>query len=174
MRHQGQLARLRDCRAIAQYCEVLLLDGIQDFQATAAEEVEIDGELAVDSTHQRKTLPKPVTGALDFEFHHGAESGSVLVLSNFGFVDMEPAQVLQREIYATLGIVHADVLPEIGELQRGAGVVGKALALSIPVSAKVQNQMADGIGRVVAVGEHVIEGLESGDGLILAEGDQQV
>ena len=88
--------------------------------------------------------------------------------------DVEAAKVFEREIDAALGVVDADVLPEVGELQGRAGEVGKLLALGVAISAEVEHEMADGIGGVAAVGQHVIEGFEAGDGLILAEGDEQV
>ena len=34
--------------------------------------------------------------------------------------------------------------------------------------------MSHGIRRIAAVGEHVVEGFETGNGLVLAEGDQQI
>ena len=74
------------------------------------------------------------------------------------FADLEPAQVFERQIDAALGVVGGDVLPEVGELQGGAGEVGELLALGVAISAEVENEMADGIRRVFAVGQQVVEG----------------
>ena len=54
-----------------------------------------------------------------------------------------------------------NVLPEIGELQRRAGGVGKPLALGIAVAAQVQHQPAHGIRRIAAVAEQIVPGLHS-------------
>ena len=59
-------------------------------------------------------------------------------------------------------------------MQGGAGEVGKLLALGVAVSAEVEHEMADGIRGVAAIGQDVVESFEAGDGLILAEGDEQV
>ena len=83
-------------------------------------------------------------------------------------------QVFERQINSALGVVHADVLPEVGQLQRGAGVVGKLLALGIVIAAQVEDEMPYGIRRVAAVGEHIVEGFETSDGLVLTEGNQQI
>src|SRR5205085_6319137 len=71
-------------------------------------------------------------------------------------------------------IVGADVLPEIRELQRGAGEIGKLLALRITISAEIEHEMADRIGGVAAVSEQVVEGFVARDGLVLAEGGEQI
>ena len=78
------------------------------------------------------------------------------------------------KIDAAFGVVDGDVLPEVCQLQRGAGVVGKLLALGIAITAEVEHEMADGIGGVTTVGKHVGEGLEASDGLILAEGAEEI
>ena len=96
------------------------------------------------------------------------------LLGDVVFADFEAAQVFEREIDAALGVIDADVLPEIRQLQRGAGEVGELLALGIAISAEIEHEMADGIRGVVAIGQDVVEGFEARDGLILAEGDEQV
>ena len=45
-----------------------------------------------------------------------------------------PLQHIERKIDAILQQIHRHILPEIGELQRGAGGVGKALALGVASS----------------------------------------
>ena len=59
---------------------ILPFDRVQNFLAAAAEEIEIDGEFAINFFDQRQALAKPIAGALDFELHHGAEGRSVLVI----------------------------------------------------------------------------------------------
>ena len=117
---------------------------------------------------------EPVTGTVDFELHHGAKGRRVLVARDFIFADLKTAQVFERKIDASLGIVGGDVLPEICELQGGAGEIGKALAVGVAVSAKIKDEVTDGIRGIVAVGEDVVECFEASDGLVLTESDQQV
>ena len=69
-----------------------------------------------------------------------------------------------------LGEVHAHILPEVGELQRGAGGVGKPeLRSSVRFAAGIEHQPANGIGRVAAVRQHIVHGGVAGDGLVLAK-----
>ena len=171
---ESEFARLRNGGTIAENGEVLLLDRVENFLAAAAEEIEIDGQFAIDFGNQRKALAEPVAGALNFKLHHRAESGSVLAVRDLVFADIEAAKVFERKIDAALGVVGGYVLPEVGELQRRAGEVGKLLALGIAISAEVEDEMADGIRGILAIGQQVVESFEARDGLILAEGDEQV
>ena len=174
MRDQSQFARLRNRGTIAQDGIILLLNRVQNFQTAAAEKIEIDRQFAINLPDQRQALTEPIAGALDFELHHRAEGGSVLVVRNVVFGDFEAAKVFERKIDASLGVIDGDVLPEVCELQCGAGEVGKLLAFGIAISAEVEHEMADGIRGVVAIAEHVVECLETCDGLILAERDEQI
>ncbi len=82
------------------------------------------------------------------------------------------AEILQREINAALLEIGAYVLPEVGQLQGGAGEVGKLLAFRIAVAAEIQDQVSHGIGGIAAVAEEIVERVVAGDGLVLAESAQ--
>ena len=84
------------------------------------------------------------------------------------------SHVVLRQIDAVLGEVHAHILPEVGQLQRRAGRIGEAEVFLAHFAAGVEHQSADGIGRVAAVGQHVLHGSKARDGLVLAKGDQQI
>ena len=71
------------------------------------------------------------------------------------------AQVFERKIDSSLGIVVAHVLPEIGQLQRGTGEIRKGLPIGIAISAEIENQMAHRIRRVAAVAQQVFEAFRS-------------
>src|ERR1700692_4201038 len=153
---------------------MLALDGVQDFLAAAAEEFEIDRQLFIYFADKRQAAVKPFAGALDLKPHHFAKRGSVTVLGQIFFRHGIFPQVFKRQIDSALGEVDANVLPEVCELQRGAGVVGKLLPLGIAIAAEIEYEMSDRIRRIAAVGEHVIESFKTGDGLILAKSDQEV
>ena len=119
-------------------------------------------------------MVKPFACALDFKFHHLAKSRSVAALCQIFFGDRIAAQVLERQIDSAFAVVDCDVLPEIRQLQSGAGVIGKLLALGIVISAEVEDEMAYGIRRIAAVGEYMVEGFEAGDGLVQAEGGEKI
>ena len=102
------------------------------------------------------------------------KAGVLQLLRQIFLGDRVLAQVFQRQIDSAFGVVDGYVLPEVRQLQCGAGVIGKLLALGIVIAAKVEHEMADGIRGVAAVGEDVVEGFETGDGLVLAEGDEEI
>ena len=153
---------------------MLALDGVENFLPAAAEEFEIDGEGFVYFFNERQAAEKPFVGALDFELHHLAEGVGIEILSQIFFRHCELPQVFERKINSAFGIVDGDVLPEIGELQSGAGVIGELLAFGVVIAAEIEDEMADRIGRVTAVGENIVKGFETGDGLVLAEGDEEI
>ncbi len=84
------------------------------------------------------------------------------------------ARLFQRQIDSSLCVIHRDVLPEVRQLQRGAGVVGKLLPLGIAIAAQVQHQMSHGIRGVLAVAQHVLECGIARDGLVLAKCREQL
>ena len=57
--------------------------------------------------------------------HHGAELGGEDTASDLALVDAEVVQVLGGEVAAAALGVFDDVLPEVGELERGADLVGE-------------------------------------------------
>ena len=103
-----------------------------------------------------------------------AKVAGVEVLGQVSFGHSELTQVFERQIDSTFGVVDGNVLPEVRELQGGAGAIGKLLALGVVITTEVENEMAYGIGGIVAVGEHIVEGVETGDGLVPAKGEEEV
>ena len=159
---------------MAQNGKVLALDGVENFLATPAEEFEIDGQV-------RDPLSRSAEGRA------GTSHGPALLRTSScrkrtGYCDSAPdllgdrvlAQVFERQIDSAFGVVDGYVLPEVRQLQCGAGVIGKLLALGIAITAKVEHKMSDRIRGVTAVGQDVVESFEAGDSLILAEGDEEV
>src|ERR1019366_4022851 len=67
-------------------------------------------------------------------------------------------QRFERNVDATLFKITPHILPEICKLERGAGGVGKLLALGIAITAKIKNKASHGIRRIPAVAEHAAPG----------------
>jgi hypothetical protein len=70
--------------------------------------------------------------------------------------------------------IAADVLPEIRQLQRGAGVVGEALALLVAIPADIEDETPDGIGAAAAIIGELLERIVARDALVLLEGVDQI
>src|SRR5260370_9051396 len=173
-RQERQFAPLGNGRTLSQDSKILPLDRVQNFLAAAAKQFEVDGEFSVDFFYQRQTAMKPLTGALNLNPHHLAEGLSVAVRSDVFLAHPEPAKALDRQINAAFGVVDAHVLPEICQLQRAAGEIGKLLAFGVIVAAEVEHKMAYWVGRITAVSQEIIEAFVARDGLVLTEGTQQV
>ena len=67
------------------------------------------------------------------------------------------ARSFQREIDSPFGVIDGHVLPEVRQLQGGAGEIGELLPFGIAIAAQVQHQMSDRIGRVLAITRHIGE-----------------
>ena len=144
-----------------------MFDGVEDLETAAAEEIEIDGEVAIDHADERKSLVEEVAGVFDFVFEEGAKLGGGDSLLDCGIGYAEALHVVLRKVDAVLGPVDADVLPEVGELKRGTRRIRQAEALFVCVAAGVEDEAADGVGGVAAVAEHVLHGCVARDELVL-------
>src|ERR1700740_3392671 len=86
-----------------------------------------------------------------------------------------PREAVERNVNtAALIEVARNVLPEIRELERRASEIGKPLAFGIPIAAKVENEAPHRIGGVEAITKNGLPRMVAVDGLVLAEGDEQI
>ena len=161
---------------LAENVVVLAFDGGEDLKAATREQSDIEGEVLGDFVFKWEvragTNRERVRTSKNFMRARNAGVARRCAMSCFG--DAEATEVFKRKIDSFLAVVEGYVLPEIGELERGAGVVGKLLALGIAVSAKVEDEVSDGIGGVATVGEEVVERFVSSDGLVLTERREEV
>src|SRR6266496_4686670 len=171
---QRELAGLGNGRAFAEHGVILTFDGVEDFLAASAEELDINGNFAADFADQRQSSVEPFSGALDFEAHHLTELWRVAFGGEVTLRDLKAGQVFEWKVDSSLLVIDADILPEIRQLQGGAGEVGELLAFGVAVPAEIKHEMSDWIGGIVAVTEQVVEGLITGSGLVLAECGQQI
>ncbi len=81
---------------------------------------------------------------------------------------------VERDVDAAFFEIARDVLPEIRELERGAGAVGEMLAFGVAIAAEIENEAADGIRGIDAVVDDGVPIFIALYELILAEGFEQV
>ena len=113
-------------------------------------------------------------GPIDFAGQQLAELRIELAAGEHRFVVAGAAAAFLRQINAATLVIAGHVLPEVGQLQRGADLIGQLAAALVVAAAQIQHQAADGIGRVAAVAEQIVECFVASCGLILAESDQQI
>src|SRR5258708_19145417 len=169
-----EFARLGNDWPLPQDIESLVLNGVQDFLSTAAEEFKVHRQLAVHVLDQRQSAIKPLACALDLELHELKELRRRAALRDVFFGHAEVAQIFKRKIDASFAVVNGNVLPEIGELQRGAGAVRKLLAFGVTVAAEVEQKMSNRIGGITAIAQNVGESVKARDGLVLTKSNQQI
>src|SRR5689334_14705274 len=92
-----------------------------------------------------------------------------VALDNIVFGEALGRRGVEWNVDAAFVEVARNVLPKIRKLQRGAGGVGKTLALLVAVAAKIQNEAADRIRRINTVAEDAIPVGVALSGLILAK-----
>ena len=81
---------------------------LQDFLAAAAEEIEIDGEFAIDFADERQALAEPIVGRARLRTSSWSQKAGVFwLLRDVVFADVEAAQVFERQIDAAFGVVDA-------------------------------------------------------------------
>src|SRR5258708_2162481 len=169
-----EFTRLGNDWPLPQDIESLVLDGVQNFLSAAAEEFKVDRQLAIHFLDQRQSAIEPFARTLDLEPHELKELRRCATLCDIVSRHTETAQIFQRQIDASFAEVHGNILPEIGELQCGAGVIRELLALGVTVSAEVEHKMSNRIRGITAVSQNVVKCFKARDCLVLAEGDQQI
>ena len=128
-RDQPELGPPGQGRTCAQHVEAPCLDPIEDGQAPPRKEVDIDSERPRNSRDQRSALLKKSAGPIDLELHQARECRRESQLSQFRLGIAKSHSIFTRQVDAANFQVAGDVLPEVGQLQRGAGRVGKPSVL---------------------------------------------
>ena len=108
-------------------------------------------------------------GSLDLEPHQLGEGRREPERPQIGLGIAESLSILARQVDPADGQVAGHVLPEVGQLQRGAGGVGQAGVLVGVRTGHMEHQMAHRVGRSRAIVHELSIGLVFGDRLILHE-----
>ncbi len=95
-------------------------------------------------------------------------------MDDVDFGDAVTRSNVEWYVDTTLIEVAPNVLPEIGELERRAGGIGKALTFRIAIAAEIQQQMTDGIRGVDAIVQNRGPIGVALDGLVLAKRFEEI
>lgn len=149
-------------------------DGVENGYAAAGEHIEVDAQAALDHFGERGALDKEIARANDQIFHQADVTRVETAFDDIGFHEAVGCGDIERNIDAAFFEVAIDVLPKIGELESGAGGVRQRLALFVAIAAKIEDEAADGIRGKNAVADHGVPSRITLDGLVLAEGAQEI
>src|SRR5579875_2864040 len=114
---------------------------MENLQTAAAEKVQIQGQFVVHHLNQRKSSFKHLPRILHFIAHQFAELRSKIAVGDHNLFHTEAFHVSLRQVDAAFSVVHGHILPKIGKLERGTGVVGETETFCVAISADVKNEM---------------------------------
>ena len=170
---QAELGPLAQAGTPRQDVVPLGRDPVEDRQAPAREEVDVNRQGAGHPRDQRPARVEQRAGTLDLECEQGGECRCEPQRPQIIRADIEPLAVLARQVDPADREVAGHVLPEVRQLQPGARQVGEPGVVVVVRPRQVEHQMPDRIGRAGAVVEQLRIGRVLGHRLILLEGRDQ-
>ena len=149
-------------------------NGVENRNAAAAEHFEIEAELAIDTAGKWKTFIEEDARFCDQMLHQRDVVVAEPARNNVVFAYTVLRGDIQRNIDAAFFKVARNVLPKVGELQRGASCIGQFLALFIAIPTEIEHQAANGIRRIDTVVENGLPGGIALDDLIVPKCLQEI
>lgn len=122
---------------------------------------------------QRETFVKELPGETDGFPHRLLKGGSMTEGENIGLPDVVAGQQILRQVDAALLNIDTNVLPEVGELQTGAGVVTEKEESIVAITAEFKHEAAHGVGGVDAIIEDLRPIAVAGSRLVVLKGFDQ-
>src|SRR5207249_3967497 len=137
------------------------LDAGEDGEAAAGEDADLVPEPPPDHVGERQAALEQRAGTGDLEREQVAEARVHAARGERLVAPGAAREILLRQVDAAAVEVARHVLPEVGQLERRADVVGAALARGVAMAEEREHEPPDGIGRAAAVAEQVGEGGEA-------------
>ncbi len=111
------------------------LNGVEDCQASLAEHFEIHAQKRFDGFRQRHTGLEDRSSASNQRFHQRDKARIEALVDDLCFIQSVSGENVERNVDASFFEIARNVLPEIGELQRGASLVRQLLTGFIAIVA---------------------------------------
>src|SRR5690348_1580180 len=150
------------------------LDSVEDSDASAGEEIDVDAKFRSDARSERRAGGEKSARARNQIFHQGDVARIEIARDNFVLGQAVGGDEFERDVDAALLEVAADVLPEVRELQRGASGVGERLTLGVAVAEEIEHEAADRIRGVAAISDDIVPGFVAMNGLVLTKSAKQI
>jgi hypothetical protein len=122
---------------------------------------------------ERQAAREELSGTLDLEADKIAHTCARFTFLQRATTDRESLHVLQRHVATAPPQIDAEILPEVGELERRADRVGERPALLVVISEQRQDQTPDRVRRVAAIFEQIGESGERLEGRVVAKRAEQ-
>src|SRR5579864_465068 len=171
---QASLFQFADSGALVKRVVANSFDGIENGEAAPAEHFQINAEALIHHFCERQTFCKQGTRASDQMLHQANVAVIKAAFDDIVFGEAMRCGSIKRNVDAAFVQVARNILPEIGKLQGSAGSVGKPLARFIAIAAEIEDQAADGISRIDAVGENRVPIRTTLRSLVLAKCLEQI
>src|SRR5271166_6718635 len=148
---QQYLASLGDYGPRLQHVVVLALDGAENGEPAATEQLDVARQPTVHHFRQRQPLVKPLPRAIHLKLHHGQKPGRRMTIRQVLLAHAKLREIFQGKVDPSLFEVCAYVLPEVCQLQCCACVVGKLLPLRITITTEIQYEVSHRIRRILTI-----------------------
>src|SRR2546423_5164261 len=108
---------------------VILFNELEYAHSTEPHGSKFEAQPSAHRCAQGLSASEHFAGAIHFELHQMSESFVVFATLQIIYVEVESRQIFGGQIHPVLIEIDCDVLPMIGELQRGADIVRPFMAL---------------------------------------------
>jgi len=149
-------------------------DLLENFGAPEPSEADFPGKGPPQFRRKRFTFAEQIPSTFDLVAETVAEVGGGLAGEKVGFRDIEAAEIDLRDVDTVFAEVDRDVLPEVGELESGADVVGQFGEFLFPVTMEEEDETTDGVGTAATVIENGGEVLVAAFDDVLLKGAEEV
>src|SRR5215813_9250284 len=171
---QDDLVGGRDLWPRVQGVVTHLFDVFQNASPAQPGQSQLEGKPPADQTRQRLSAIEQLPRPFDLEFEQRGVTFAESFLPQVIVADPEPCHLILRQVDPILPYVDFHILPKIGELQRRANAIRKAVQALLAVTEQKQDQTADRVRRARAIIEDLVEiGVAPFDHVLL-EGRKQV
>src|SRR5256884_9240066 len=149
-------------------------DGIEHGQSASAEHLHIHASAPIHHFCQRPAFGEEGAGSDNEIFHQPNVTFIKAPFNNVVLGKPVHRSTIERNVYAANVQVARNILPEVRELQRGAGSIGQTLTLLVAVAAEIQDQAPHRICRIQAIAEDSIPIRVALNSLVPAESFQEI
>jgi hypothetical protein len=152
----------------------LLFDFEENGGAAEPSQADFPAEQFVEAGGQGTAEVEQVPGAVDLKLDTGGDFRTELTAEKPGFVESKGAHVLLGEVNPVFEEIDGDILPKVGELERGADVVGEKMFFLPVVIVEMEDKPPDRVGTAPAVVEEFSVVFVTFFDHVLAEGGEEI